>query len=88
MVLGLTADFESENQAVFYHTAGAWPTTTSIGSQKDVFLAETLDLLAAIREDGPTAVPMEERVRSLRFVWAAAESADGDMPVEIGQVRD
>ena len=27
VVPGLTADFENANQAVFHHTAGAWPTT-------------------------------------------------------------
>ena len=83
MLPGLTADFENENHAVFYHTAGAWPTTTSIGSEKDSHLAETLDLLAAIREDRPTAVPIQEGVRSLRFVLAAAESAERDAPVDI-----
>jgi predicted dehydrogenase len=83
MVSGLTADFDNQNQAVFHHTAGAWPTTTSIGSEKDVFLAETLDLLAAIREDRPTAVPIQEGVRSLRFVLAAAESAEQDTPIDI-----
>jgi predicted dehydrogenase len=83
MLPGLTADFENENRAVFHHTAGAWPTMTSIGSEKDVHLAETLDLLAAIREDRPTAVPIEEGVRSLRFVLAAAESAERDAPVDV-----
>jgi len=83
IVPGLTADFENANRAVFHHTAGAWPSTTSIESEKDVFLAETLDLLAAIREDRPTAVPIQEGVRSLRFVLAAAESANRETPVEL-----
>jgi predicted dehydrogenase len=83
MLSGLTADFENENRADFHHTAGAWPMTTSIGSQKDVHLAETLYLLAAIREGRPTAVPIEEGVRSLRFVLAAAESAERDAPVDV-----
>jgi predicted dehydrogenase len=82
MVAGLTADFENANVAAFHHTAGAWPATTSVGSQKDVFLAETLDLIAAIRENRPTAVPIQEGVRSLRFVLAAAESAQRDTPVD------
>ena len=47
------------------------------------FLAETLDLLAAIREDRPTEVPIEEGVRSLRFVLAAAQSAEEGTPVDV-----
>ena len=46
-------------------------------------LAETLDLLEAIREDRPTAVPIEEGVRSLQLALAAAQSAEEDAPVDI-----
>jgi len=80
---GLTAHFEDANHAVFHHTAQAWPATTTIAGEKDVHLAETLDLLAAIRDGRPTAVPIEEGVRSLRLVLAAAQSAAQDAPVDI-----
>ena len=80
---GLTADFEDANHAVFHYTDRTWPMTTTIASEKDVHLAETLDLLEAIREDRPTAVPIEEGVRSLRLVLAAAQSAEEDVPVDV-----
>ena len=57
--------------------------TTTVVSEKDVFLAETLDLLAAIRDDRPTAVPIEEGYRSLRLALAATRSAEMDAPVDI-----
>jgi predicted dehydrogenase len=80
---GLTADLEDANHAVFHHTDREWATTTTIASEKDIYLAETLDLLTAIREDRPTAVPIEEGVRSLQFVLAAARSAELDAPADI-----
>lgn len=80
---GITADFEDANRAVFHHTDQKWAATTTIAAEKDLHLAETLDLLAAIRDDRPTAVPIEEGVRSLHLVLAAAQSADQDVPVDI-----
>ena len=79
----LTADLEDANHAVLHHTGQEWPATTTIAAEKDMHLAETLDLLAAIREDRPTAVPIEEGVRSLRLVLAAAQSAEQDTPIDI-----
>jgi predicted dehydrogenase len=72
---GLTADFTNANQAVFHHTGRTYPSTTTVAAEKDLFLAETLDLLAAIREDRSPAVPIEEGVLSLNLVLAAAEAA-------------
>ena len=80
---GLVADLEGPNNAVFHHTGGRWSSTTAIDSQRDEYLAETLDLVAAIREDRLALVPIEEGVRSLRLALAAAESAEGDVPVNI-----
>ncbi len=82
----LTADFEDANHALFHHTRQEWVATTSIATEKDMCLAETLDLLAAIRENRPTAVPIEEGVRSLRLVLAAAQSAEQDTPVDISLI--
>jgi len=79
----LTADLQDENHAVFHHTGQEWPMTTTVASEKDVYLAETLDLLAAIREDRPTAVPIEEGYRSLRLALAATRSAELGAPVDI-----
>jgi predicted dehydrogenase len=83
MLPGLTADFEDANHAVFHHTAQTSPITTTIASEKDVYLAETLDLIAAIRDDRSTIVPIEEGVRSLAFVTAATESATTGLPVDL-----
>ena len=83
MLPSLTVDFEDANHAVFHHTGQAWPTTTTLASEKDIYLAETLDLIAAIRDDRPTAVPIEQGVRSLAFVLAAARSAALNAPVGV-----
>ena len=83
MLPGLTADFDGPNRAVFHHTGGPWPSTTTIDSERDEYLAETLDLIRAIREDRPTAVPIDEGVRSLRLALAAAEAAELGVPVDI-----
>ena len=79
----MTADFQDENHGTFHQTNHEWPMTTTVVSEKDVFLAETLDLLAAIRDDRPTAVPIEEGYRSLRLALAATRSAEMDAPVDI-----
>ncbi len=80
---GLTADFQNPNTAVFHQTDQAWPSTMTIASEKDMYLAETLDLLAAIRDNRATAVPIEEGVRSLELALAASQSAQQGKPVEI-----
>jgi len=82
-VPGLTADLQDENHGVFHHTGQEWPMTTTVTSDKDAYLAETLDLLAAIRDDRPTAVPIEEGYRSLRLALAATRSAELNAPVDI-----
>jgi predicted dehydrogenase len=80
---GLTADFQDANHAAFHHTGQEWPATTTVAAEKDVYLAETLDLIGAIRDDRPTTVPIEEGVRSLEVVLAAAQSAAQNAPVDI-----
>jgi predicted dehydrogenase len=77
----LTADFQDANHAVFHQTSQPWAATTTVATDKDMFLAQTLDLLAAIRDDRATAVPIEEGVRSLRLALAATTSAQTHTPV-------
>jgi UDP-N-acetyl-2-amino-2-deoxyglucuronate dehydrogenase len=79
----LTADFQDANHAVFHNTRQAWPSAQTVASDKDLFLAQTLDLLAAIREDRSTAAPIEEGLRSLQLALTAAHSAEQDAPVAI-----
>ncbi len=80
---GLTADLADPNRGTFYDTAGENPAPVTVEGEQDVYLAETLDLLAAIRDDRPTAAPIEEGYRSLRLALAAARSAELDAPVDI-----
>jgi len=80
---GLTADFADPNHATLHSTAAAWRSLTTIASEKDMYRALALDLLEAIRTDRPTAVPIEEGVRSLELALAAAQSAERDAPVAI-----
>lgn len=81
---GLTADFTTPGTATFHFTGKAWPATMTMSSERDdMYLAETLDLLAAIRDDRPTSVPIEEGVRSLQLVLSAARSAELGAPVTI-----
>lgn len=82
-VPGLTADFADANHAVFYQTDQTPPNSFTVSSEQDLYLAETLDLIAAIREDRQTAVPIEEGVRSLHLALAAMRSAEQNMPVDI-----
>jgi predicted dehydrogenase len=80
---GLVADFTHPNEAVFQHTGSDPVTSRTVTGEKDLYLAETLDLLDAIRYDRPAAVPIEEGVRSLQLVLAASESAAQNRPVSL-----
>jgi predicted dehydrogenase len=77
----LTADFQDANHAAFHQTSKPWTATTTVASEKDMLHAQALDLLAAIRDDRPTAAPIEEGVRSLALALAATQSAQTHAPV-------
>jgi predicted dehydrogenase len=85
MLPGLTADFTDANHAVFTDTrpipAGMAAPAESVTGEVNMYLAETLDLIAAIREDRPTAVPIEEGLATLRLALAASQSAQQNAPV-------
>ena len=82
---GLTADLTDANCGVLYDTAAEPPGATTVAGGDDVYLAETLDLLAAIRDNRPAAVPIEEGYLSLRLALAATRSAELGAPVSIPQ---
>ncbi len=86
---GLTADFTNANNAVFHDTRAdrleTQPASETIAAETDLYLAETLDLLAAIRDDRPTAVPIEEGVRTLALALAAQRSAEENRPIALGK---
>jgi predicted dehydrogenase len=84
----LFVDFEDANHGSFTRTDEAWHTTVNIASDKNFLLAETLDLIAAIRDDGPTRTPMREGARSLDLVLTAARSAQEDRMVELAADSD
>jgi len=79
----MTADFTDANQAVVYNTGQAWSSKINLTAEKDLFLAQTEDLLSAIREDRPPAVPIEEGVRSLNLALSAALSAQRGIPIDL-----
>ena len=79
----ITADFSSANMATIHHTDRTPPTATGISSDRDPIMAQTLDLLAAIRADRPSVCPIEEGVRSLQLGLAAMQSADTGLPVDL-----
>lgn len=78
-----TADFADANHATIYHTTQAPVAATTIGADKDILLAQTLNLIAAIRDDRPTIAPIEEGVRAVQLGLAAMRSAELDAPVSI-----
>ena len=84
---GLTADFTNANNAVFHDTRPdrpeAEPAAETIAADTNLYLAETLDLLAAIRDDRPTAAPIEEGARTLALALAARQAAESNQPVRM-----
>ena len=87
MLPGLTADFADANHAVFHDTRladpGAAVLAETVAADVNMVLAETLDLIAAIRDNRATTVPIEEGVRTLRLALAASQSAQRNAPVSL-----
>jgi len=54
-----------------------------VTDDKDQYLAETLDLLAAIRDDQPAAIPIAEGMRPLDLALAARRSAEQNRPISM-----
>jgi predicted dehydrogenase len=73
---GITANFIDANHAIIYQTLKPWEKKVEVASSKDIYLAETLDLLDAIENDRETRVPMIEGAKSLQLVLSAAASAE------------
>jgi predicted dehydrogenase len=82
----LTADVTNANHAVMYHTDQSPPTTTVVAAETDLFRAQTLDFVAAIRGNRPTLAPIEEGVRSLGLALAAVRSAETGSAVHMEDV--
>ena len=75
--------FDNANSAVFHHTDEAEPRTTTINSDRNMTLAQALDLLDAIETGGDTRTPISEGAESLRLVLAVNQSAESGKPVKL-----
>jgi predicted dehydrogenase len=80
----LTAEFSDANNAMFHFTAETPVRTETIVADRDVYLAELQDLLAAIRTDGQTRTPLREGAKSLDLALAAARSAETRRELALG----
>jgi len=79
----MTADFKDSNNATIFHTAKEGTPTSVINSDRDLYYAETMDLLDAILNDRDTFVPIDEGVRSLNLALSSTLSAQKKTPVDI-----
>ena len=82
----ITADFTDANHATFYHTTADPVWTTTISSERELRLAETLDLIRAIDTNGQTRTPIREGAETLALVLAASESAEKRAEVEVPEI--
>jgi len=71
-----TVEFENANNATLVQTNLPHARILTVNSDKDLYLAETLDLLNAIETDGETLCPIEEGAKTLKFVLAVRESGE------------
>lgn len=83
MLPALTADFANANNAVLHHTDQTPVTLQKVESNENLFRAQTLDLLNAIRSNGTTRSPIQEGYRSLALGLAAMDSAAQNIPLPI-----
>lgn len=79
----LTAEFSNANNAVFHFTAETPVRTETVGSDKNIHLAELQDLLDAIRTNGETRTPLREGAKSLDLALAATRSADTHQEISL-----
>lgn len=80
----ITAEFTDANNAVFHHTAEG-DRQEVIASDRDFYLAEMQDFLAAIRIGGQTRTPLREGAKSLDLALAATRSAETGREVQISE---
>ncbi|MCS7263408.1 MAG: Gfo/Idh/MocA family oxidoreductase [Armatimonadetes bacterium] len=80
-----TVEFENANNATLVQTNLPYTRTLNVNSDKDLFLAETLDLINAIENDVETLCPIDEGAKTLKFVLAVRESGETGKVVTIEQ---
>ncbi|HEX29911.1 TPA: Gfo/Idh/MocA family oxidoreductase [Candidatus Poribacteria bacterium] len=78
----ITVNFADPNNALLYRTNVQPPQEMKLTGSKDLFLAEAMDLLNAIKEDGNTRTPIIEGAKTLELVLGASRSAETGKIVE------
>lgn len=79
----LTVDFSDANHAVITYTRDPELAVEQVASGRDIYLAEMLDLLDAIRTGSETRVPIREGASSLELALAATRSAEQRMELSL-----
>ena len=83
----LTVEFTDSNHATFHYTAKPDHQPEIITSDRDVYLSEMLDFLAAIRTGKETRTPLREGARSLDLALAATRSAQLGGELRLSETR-
>lgn len=81
----ITADFTDANHATFYYTANPGRSPEGIASDRDYYLAEMQDFLAAIRSGRQARIPLREGAKSLDLALAATRSAQTGSEVRLAE---
>ncbi|MBO3801864.1 MAG: Gfo/Idh/MocA family oxidoreductase [Thermoproteota archaeon] len=81
-----TSYFLSPNVVSITKTDIPWENSIEIKSDRDLYEAETLDLISAIKENKSTRTPMIEGARSLSLVLSVVKSAEENREVEVEMV--
>lgn len=79
----ITVQFEDQNTARVYRTDQTPVIEDRIAGVTDVFLAESLDFLDAVEDNGVTRTPMAEGAKTLELVLAADMSARSGKVIEL-----
>jgi len=78
-----TTYFEGANDSTITWTDDPWAPEERISSKKDLYNAETLDFISAVKSDRSTRVPLSEGLESLRLVLAVREAAESRKSVSL-----
>jgi predicted dehydrogenase len=80
---GVTAEFSDANHALFHFTAETPLRTETVSEDKNLYLTELQELLAAIRSGRATRTPLREGAKSLDLALAATRSAGNHQAVSL-----
>jgi predicted dehydrogenase len=83
----LTAEFADANHATLFYTSQPLSPSEVVTSDRDLHLAEMVDLVTAIRQRGETRTPLREGARSLDLPLAARRSAETGREIALSSSR-